>query len=316
MTPRPQLDRFEPGEPCPDDRRQVLIVANPRSGARDGQSEVRELAARLCSRDIQAEIITDLDEASAAVEEAFAEGRLRAVIVAGGDGTVLQVVNRTLPEIPIAIFPLGTENLLGFYLGFRRDVAAMVRTIEGGKTGRLDAGLANGRLFTVVTGCGFDAEVVARVDAARTGNITQWSYAKPILSTIRDYAFPELRVSYFTAGEGGPPTEQTLTGRWVFISNIPIYGGGLRLSPAAVATDGLLDICVMEKGHFWNGLRYLACERLGLLDRLGDVKRARATRLRIESDRPVRYQLDGDPGGFLPLDVEVLPRRLTVVIPP
>ncbi len=40
-----------------------------------------------------------------------------------------------------------------------------------------------------------------------------------------------------------------------------------------------------------------------------------ARRVRIESDRPVRYQLDGDPGGMLPLDIEVLPGRLTLVVP-
>ena len=39
------------------------------------------------------------------------------------------------------------------------------------------------------------------------------------------------------------------------------------------------------------------------------------TRVRIESDEPVAYQLDGDPGGMLPLDVEVVPHRLTLVVP-
>ena len=38
-------------------------------------------------------------------------------------------------------------------------------------------------------------------------------------------------------------------------------------------------------------------------------------RLRLESDEPVPYQLDGDPGGFLPVDLEVLPGRLTLIVP-
>jgi diacylglycerol kinase family enzyme len=38
--------------------------------------------------------------------------------------------------------------------------------------------------------------------------------------------------------------------------------------------------------------------------------------LRIESDEPVPYQLDGDPGGLLPVDVEVLPERLRLVVTP
>jgi diacylglycerol kinase (ATP) len=37
--------------------------------------------------------------------------------------------------------------------------------------------------------------------------------------------------------------------------------------------------------------------------------------VRIESDVPVPYQLDGDPGGYLPLEIEVLPNRLTLIVP-
>ena len=46
-----------------------------------------------------------------------------------------------------------------------------------------------------------------------------------------------------------------------------------------------------------------------------DCKTCMASRLRIESDEPVPYQLDGDPGGMLPLDIEIIPQRLTLVAP-
>ena len=39
--------------------------------------------------------------------------------------------------------------------------------------------------------------------------------------------------------------------------------------------------------------------------RLGDWMTRKIRRVRIESDVPVPYQLDGDPGGFLPLEIEV-----------
>jgi diacylglycerol kinase family enzyme len=42
----------------------------------------------------------------------------------------------------------------------------------------------------------------------------------------------------------------------------------------------------------------------------------RVRRLRIESGEPVEYQVDGDPGGLLPVDVEVIPGRVTLVVPP
>jgi diacylglycerol kinase family enzyme len=47
-----------------------------------------------------------------------------------------------------------------------------------------------------------------------------------------------------------------------------------------------------------------------------DCVTARATQIIIEADEPVPYQLDGDPGGMLPLAIDVLPRRMTLVVPP
>jgi diacylglycerol kinase family enzyme len=49
---------------------------------------------------------------------------------------------------------------------------------------------------------------------------------------------------------------------------------------------------------------------------LPDWATARVTRLRIECDEQVPYQVDGDPGGMLPVEVEVLPARLCLLVPP
>jgi diacylglycerol kinase family enzyme len=37
--------------------------------------------------------------------------------------------------------------------------------------------------------------------------------------------------------------------------------------------------------------------------------------LRIAADEDVPYQLDGDPGGMLPVEVEVLPGRVSLLVP-
>jgi diacylglycerol kinase family enzyme len=50
--------------------------------------------------------------------------------------------------------------------------------------------------------------------------------------------------------------------------------------------------------------------------RLADCSLIRAKRIRIESDAPVPYNLDGDHCGFLPLEIEIVPQRLTLLVPP
>ena len=82
-----------------------------------------------------------------------------------------------------------------------------------------------------------------------------------------------------------------------------------------MARTGCWICAAFRRGHFWPGLGYVAAMLLGQHQRLADWTTRRVRRLRITSDAPVPYQLDGDPGGLLPLDIQVLPGRLTLVVP-
>jgi len=239
------------------------------------------------------------------------QGRLRAVIAAGGDGTVRLVAEHTTAEMPLAVLPLGTENLLSKYLELPTEPEGIADLVLSGWNVPLDAGQANGKLFTLMAGCGFDADVVRRLHDERKGNIYHLSYAKPILDSIRNYDYPLLRVDCQADGE-----RLALAGCWVFVVNLPRYAGGLNFAPAALGNDGLLDVCTFKEGSLWNGLVYLGEVMLGQHETLEDFTHVQAAKLRIESDSPVPYQLDGDPGGELPLEIRSLPGRLRMIVSP
>ena len=80
--------------------------------------------------------------------------------------------------------------------------------------------------------------------------------------------------------------------------------------------DGLLDLCTFEHGSLGRGLRYLSGLFAGDCGSWDDCQRKRIRKIRLESEQPVPVQLDGDPAGFLPLDIEILPQRLTVLASP
>jgi len=227
------------------------------------------------------------------------------------------------------MLPAGNENLLAKYLNLGRTPPRVCRTITDGALLRLDAAKANQRIFLLMAGCGFDADVVHRVHSRRRGHIHNRDYLKPILEAIRNYEYPELRV-YWDEVESPseapptiespaetPPTRESPAEvvRWLFAFNLPCYAGGLRPAPQAEGTDGLLDVCMFRRGSLWHGLRYTAAVLLGRHQRMADCTIRRMRRLRITSEAKVPYQLDGDPGGFLPLDIRVLPGRLTLLVP-
>lgn len=289
--------------------RQIVLFMNPRAGRGAGSRLVQELARLLNDYGFS---VTQIDKIEGLVQHMAREPRVDAVIAAGGDGTVETVVNATAAHVPIAVFPLGTENLLAKYLGIQADPRRLVEMISLGRTIQFDAGRANGKLFLIMLSCGFDAEVVRRLHDERRGNITHLAYAKPIVDSIWNYDYPNLRVCWNNDDEW-----QEVDCHWAFLFNAPSYAGGLQVVSEADPSDGQFEIATFTGGSFWHGLWHFGTVVLGQHRQLPGFQLNRSNRIRIDSQQQdVPYQIDGDPGGFLPVEVEVLPRHLTLIVDP
>ncbi|NIP84253.1 MAG: hypothetical protein GTO03_01285, partial [Planctomycetales bacterium] len=130
----------------------VLICVNPLagSGARRRRRRIGRLQEMLVAAGLRVEVHQQLEGLRQRAERLQAEGRLRVVVGAGGDGTLHQLLNHLEAGIPLAMLPLGTENLLAKYVGHRRKLSALAALIQQGRVVRLDAGRANGRLFLLM----------------------------------------------------------------------------------------------------------------------------------------------------------------------
>ncbi len=305
-----------PRQPPPANADRVVISVNPKAGARSVRESVDGLVNMLYARGIVAEVDTSLDAVAEAAIRWHGQGRLLALVGVGGDGTAAELVNRTPSGLPFAMLPSGNENLLARYLGWSKSPEAVCQMLLDRHIRQLDAGRANGRLFLLMVGCGFDAHVVRCVHGRRTGHIRSRDYFKPILHSIRTYDYPAMKVMHDASSV--PAAEEASVidmARWLFVFNLPCYGGGLQIAPNADGSDGLLDACLFRGGGMWHGLRYACSIRLGFHGRMNDVVTRRVRRLTISADAEVPFQLDGDPGGVLPLEIETVPQRLTLVVP-
>lgn len=289
----------------------VVISMNPKSGAMDRRTIVDQLAQQLSLHGLQVRVLTDIEAVKRDVAELSQgnECELLAVVAAGGDGTVALLANCLPPLTPLAILPLGTENLLAKYLNLTCDPKRVASSIVNGRTIRLDAGKANGQLFLVMASCGFDADVVHRLHSERTGHIHHWSYAKPIFGAIGQYRYPKVRI--YLDGETKP-----VSAKWAFIFNVPRYAMNLPIVADADPGDGELDLCTFRGGNLVRGLFYLGGILLRQHRKWKFSHFQRFTHLRMESDERVPYQLDGDPGGVLPLEIEVIPKFLRIFVSP
>ncbi|PYM28081.1 MAG: diacylglycerol kinase [Candidatus Rokuibacteriota bacterium] len=291
----------------------IVVAANPYSGASDNRRRVEALARELAALGEHPCVVWGARERAAMLGDRAAMTGCRAVVAAGGDGTVAQVINELPPGTPLAAFPAGNENLFASAYGFADDPAALARALAAGRTRTLDLGRASGpgrsRLFALMLSAGLDAEVVRRLMAWRTTGSTlrrvrRASYVAPLAASLFTYRHPPVRV---VAGEAAA------SGAYCVVANAPAYALDLPLAPGARADDGALDWVVFERGGLaalasyswavWRG-RHLARD---------DVRMGRATRLTLDAAAPVPVQADGDPLGTTPVEVDVVPGALTLI---
>jgi diacylglycerol kinase family enzyme len=291
----------------------VLVVANPYSGVGPNRRRVDALVGALRARGAVPRVVWDAAERSAALADAAAMSGCHAVIAAGGDGTIAQVINELPAGVPLAALPLGSENVLARALGFGRDPTALARAVVECRTRRLDLGRARAgartRLFALMLGVGFDAAVVHRLAARRaTGRglrrVRRASYLAPIASCLLGYVHTRVRLATESA---------TMEGAHCVIANVPGYALDVRLTPTASPDDGRLDWLVLERPGVVPLLAYGWAAYRGRHLGRHDVGAGQATRLRVTAETPTPVQLDGDPWGTTPVDVEVVPRGLTVI---
>lgn len=290
-----------------NDAKSVLIALNPRSGSTNRRIVVDGLREELVSRGFDAEILSDLKHLKTRSSELLAGNQLRTVVSAGGDGTASLLVNELDPHVPLTIFPMGTANLLAQFVDAALDINKTVETISAGFMTRMDVGLANDRIFLVVASCGFDADVVDRIHSGRTGHITYWSYSMPMINSIAKYKFPKMRLT----ADGKSLTPSC----WTFVLNVPKYALGLRFVDGASADDGLLDVCTFSGGGFFRGLYYFFAVLLGGHRGIRATEFTQFKEMSIDADEPIPFELDGDPGGYLPLTIKVIPGRLAILVP-
>ena len=233
------------------------------------------------------------------------------VAAVGGDGTVAEVANGlAYSNVPLLVVPAGTENIIATELGLSNSTAHFEVLLRQGKPYPVDMGRVNGRYFLAILGAGFDADVIHRVHKNRQGHISHLSYFWPIWRTFWEYRFPALRVE--ADGEllcDGPAL--------VFVGNMARYAVGLRILRDARFDDGLLDICVYPCRRQIRLMLHSANTMLKIHPERRSVIYRQCRNIEItSSDKSVRMQVDGDPGGHLPARIEVCPGALSVLMMP
>lgn len=289
-------------------RHRFRIIANPISGRGRGARLARRVRDRLERTGSRPELCETREAGDATRLASHAQG-VDAVVCLGGDGTINEALNGISGATPLAMIPCGTANVLAKELRLPKDPDGLARVLCRGDEIRWDAGIdrITGRRFLLFHSAGYDAHVVHIFHAARRGSIHMWQYVVWGLLSIGRYPLPRITVEI----DGRTVATDA---SWVQVSNVSAYGGPLRFTPAARPDDGLFEVMIFRSPWRRDIVRMFAraiAQRLFGCDfRPPDLLFLPARRVRMtptDPARPVPAQIDGDPAGHLPAELEILP---------
>ena len=253
--------------------------------------------------------------------EAAKEWREGLLIVAGGDGTVNDVVNGLgkagFPEdVTLGILPAGTGNDLAQTLCIPEDADAAEDVIREGRVRTLDVarvrseGIGERFFINVATG-GLGAEISAANDEDLKSKWGKLSYLRASLEVARNFDVREI-----TLHLDGEKLETRAVN--VAVGNCRYAGGGWLAAPRANPEDGLLDVVIIEATGIADilSLTPTALAKSDYLDNDG-VYFTRAREIRVETQPPgLDFTADGEVIGDEPAEFVVLPKALKVIVGP
>jgi diacylglycerol kinase (ATP) len=243
-----------------------------------------------------------------AVERVLEEGA-ELLLAWGGDGMVRRCVNALGDsQVPLAIVPAGTSNLLATNLGVEADIAAAVQVALLGERRRLDVGRFAGERFAVMAGAGFDAAMIEGADELKD-RLGRGAYVLGGAAQLNAPGFEAKIKIDGTRWYKGPAS-------CVLVGNVGELFAGIDVFADAEPDDGLLDIGVLTAEGPLQLARAVARTALGSAEKSPFVRVTQGRKVRVKLDRKVPYELDGgDRKDVRSFKVRVEPGAITVCVP-
>lgn len=241
--------------------------------------------------------------------EAVASG-IRRLVVVGGDGSINEALQAVVgTDVELGIVPAGTSNILANEIGVPEDFREAARLAFTGRALAMDVGKANERFFALMLGIGYDVSTIE----------VMWPQLKRLMG----------QVAYTVAGfqsfvrHRAVRTRVEVDGRrvrrlvyFLVVANTRLYGmANTTVAEHADIRDGLFDVVIIRARAWYHVISSMARIFFRIKSPFEKVETIRGREVTIRSSRKVKYQLDGDPAGTLPVRVTMLPKALRIIAP-
>lgn len=296
----------------------VVVFVNFAAGGGRARRYLPRIRKLFDSFRVHAEFVltNSVDDLESHVLDAIAQRR-QVLVAMGGDGTFQVLANAAFgADVLLGVLPVGGGNDFSAALGFPGDPVKAAEALLYGEKRCVDlvrVHTSDGQehLYAGGGGVGLDAEAARLASDVYRHLPGRSRYIAAALRALAGYEPVEVKLDFPDSDLGAIRSKALLTG----VLNTPTYGAGLRLAPEAVIDDGWLDVVLIEDLSFL-GVLALLPRLMGSGElRTSRVKRCRAQRVRLSTDRPCLFHGDGEILGPTPVEIEVVRRAIPVLAP-
>ncbi|MEI8204679.1 MAG: diacylglycerol kinase family protein [Bacteroidota bacterium] len=290
-------------------KKKILFIINPVSGI-GRQRIVERLAKQYLDKEKFDYSFAYSEYAGHAIEIAkqAVDEQLDIVVAVGGDGSVNEVVSSIVnTPLALAVIPTGSGNGLAHHLKIPLAVKKALKVINNNKTISIDTASFQGKTFASVSGVGFDAKIAQEFSQTKLRGFI--SYLRLV---IREYfMYKPLEYSFLLDGK-----ELQSKALFVTFANSNQFGYNMKVSPKASLTDGLLDVCIMQKFPPWYTISIIYYIIMGKMNHCKYLRIYQAKKVRVKCEAEEMTHIDGDPLEIaVDIKVEIFPASLKVIVP-
>ena len=311
-------------------REEWYIIVNPHAGSGKTMRYWVPAEARLKELGVPYNTVYTTHKRHAAELSALAARTgYRKIMAVGGDGSIHEVFEGVLgwcetsgtdpSEFYLAVAPIGSGNDWIKSFGLPKDVMKMIDILAKGTFVQEDVvrvSLSGGKVSYManIGGIGFDSHVCEQVNAQKErGKRSSRIYLRSLLYNFA-HAKPFNAVFY-------RDDEQIYSGSVLDIAfgNGSYCGGGMQQCNLANPSDGILDAIILPKMSIGQILTQAPRLLTGTVDKSDKIIYVRGRNFKVvplDADSEDIVELDGEIVGNLPVELQVLPKKINVLCNP
>src|SRR5690625_4949718 len=293
--------------------KRARIIYNPTSGRELFRKELPKVLERfeIAGYETSAHATTGEGDATEAAKTAV-ERAYDLVIVAGGDGTINEVVQGIAGanfRPKVGIIPAGTTNDFARALSIPRDIQKAVDIILLENNAKaLDIGKVNDHFFINIAGGGDLTELTYDVPIKMKSAIGQLAYYIKGIEMLPSLKPVPTKIEY---------DDKVFEGEIMLflVANTNSVAGFEKLAPDALINDGYFDLIILKKTNIGEFLRIATAALRGTHLKDEQIIYTQAKKIEVIPDSHMQLNLDGEYGGLFPGVIENLQEHIEFFVP-